>query len=139
MSEKIRLFVEKHKDTLMYLLFGGLTTAVNFLVYTPLHKLVGLSAALSSGIAWAVAVAFAFLTNKPFVFQSHDWSAATVSAELVKFVGCRLASGATETILLALTVDYLGWDGMIMKVIAAIIVVVLNYIGSKLLVFRKQK
>ena len=96
-----------------------------------------LSAAVSNVIAWVVAVAFAYLTNKPFVFRSHDWSAKTVIPELTKFVGSRIASGALETGIIFLTVDILLWNGNVMKLVTSVIVVVLNYIASKLLVFRK--
>lgn len=138
MIQKLRIFIEKHWDILSYLFFGFLTTLVNFLVYTPLHHWLHLSATLSNIAAWAVAVAFAYLTNKPFVFKSHDWSLQTVLPELGKFVGCRVGSGLLETAFLALTVDLLGWNGIVMKLIASIMVVILNYISSKLLVFRKQ-
>lgn len=137
MTDKLCAMVKKHRDILAYLFFGGLTTLVNFLVYTPLHSWLHLSAAVSNVIAWVVAVAFAYLTNKPFVFQSHDWSRETVLPELGKFVGCRVGSGLLETGFLALTVDLLHWNGIVMKVIAAVAVVILNYIGSKLLVFKK--
>lgn len=139
MAEKLCKFAEKHKDILLYLFFGALTTLVNFLVYLPLHRFAGLSATLSNIAAWVVAVVFAFLTNKPFVFQSNDWSAGVAFPEFLKFVGCRLGSGLTETVILALTVDLLGWNGIIMKVVTAVIVVILNYIGSKLLVFGKNE
>lgn len=135
---KLRQFIEKHWDVLSYLFFGGLTTLVNFIVYTPLHRWLHLSAALSNVIAWAVAVAFAYLTNKPFVFKSHDWSAKTVLPELAKFVSCRVGSGLLETVILAVTVDMLRWHGLIMKLICAVIVVILNYVGSKWLVFKKK-
>lgn len=138
MIKKLRAIIEKHWDILSYLFFGGLTTLVNFIVYTPLHHWLQLSAALSNVIAWVVAVAFAYLTNKPFVFKSHDWSLQVVLPELGKFVGCRIGSGLLETGLLALTVDYLCWNGIVMKIIASVLVVILNYIGSKLLVFRKN-
>ncbi len=137
MGEKIRSAIAKHWDILSYLFFGGLTTLVNFLVYTPLYSLTQ-SATVSNIIAWAVAVAFAYLTNKPFVFKSHDWSAKTVLPELGKFVGCRVGSGVLETGILALTVDMLHWNSLIMKLIVSVLVVILNYIGSKLLVFRKK-
>ena len=66
---------EKYKGAIIYLFFGALTTVVNYLVYFPCYNLLGLSAAVSSILAWVVAVAFAFVTNKPFVFKSRDWSA----------------------------------------------------------------
>ena len=84
------------------------------------------------------AVLFAFLTNKPFVFKSYDWSAKTVIPELTKFVGCRVGSGAVETLIIFLTVDLFGWNGNIWKLVTSVLVIILNYIGSKLLVFRKK-
>ena len=137
MIEKIRALIEKHWDMVSYLFFGVLTTVVNYLVYLPLYNLLGISAAVSNMIAWAAAVAFAYVTNKPFVFKSHDWSMKTVLPELGKFVGCRAASGGLETVLILLTVDILGWNGNIWKLIISVLVVILNYVSSKLLVFRK--
>ena len=97
-----------------------------------------MSATVSNMIAWVVAVAFAYLTNKPFVFRSYDWSAEAVVPELTKFVGCRIGSGAAETLILFLTVDLIGWNGNVWKLLTQVMVVILNYIGSKLLVFRKK-
>ena len=137
MIEKIRAFVEKHWDMVSYLFFGVLTTIVNYLVYLPLYNLLGISAAVSNIIAWVAAVAFAYVPNTPFVVKSHDWSMKTVLPELGKFVGCRAASGGLETVLILLTVDILGWNGNIWKLIISVLVVILNYVSSKLLVFRK--
>ena len=138
MIEKIKAFIVKHYDILAYLFFGGLTTVVNYVVYLPCYNLLGISATVSNVIAWVVAVAFAFLTNKPFVFKSHDWSKEVVWPELVKFVGCRIGSGLLETVFLFLTVDLLLCNGNVMKLITSVLVVILNYFGSKLLVFRKK-
>ena len=136
--EKIRVLIRKHYEFLAFVFFGGLTTVVNYLVYIPCLYILGLSATVSNVIAWAVAVTFAFVTNKPFVFRSHDWSAKVVWPELGKFVGSRLASGGIETAIIFVTVDLLAWNGVIMKLIVSVLVIVLNYIGSKLLVFRKK-
>lgn len=138
MIVKIRSFVKKYWDILSYLFFGGLTTLVNFLIYFPCYHWLHISAAVSNMIAWVVAVAFAYLTNKPFVFKSYDWSIKTVGPEIAKFVGCRIGSGILETAILFLTVDCMHWNGIIWKVIVAVLVVILNYVGSKLLVFRKK-
>ena len=138
MIQKIRNLITKYWDILSYLFFGVLTTVVNYLVYLPCYNWLGLSASVSNVIAWVAAVAFAYLTNKPFVFKSHDWSWKTVGPELAKFVGCRVGSGLLETAVLFLTVDCLGWDGNVMKLILSVAVVILNYVGSKLLVFKKK-
>lgn len=133
----MKKLVEKYWDIISYLFFGVLTTVVNYVVYLPCYNLLGLSAAVSNTIAWVFAVAFAYLTNKPFVFKSHDWSMKTVLPELAKFVACRIGSGVMETAILLVCVDWLGWDGNAMKLITSVLVVVVNYVGSKLLVFRK--
>lgn len=136
--KKMKDLIVQHWEVLSYLIFGVLTTVVNYLVYLPVYNLLGLSAALSNAIAWVVAVAFAYLTNKPFVFKSHDWSAKTVIPELTKFVGCRVASGAAETLILLVTADVLCWNGNLWKLVTSVLVVILNYIASKLVVFRKK-
>ncbi len=128
----------KYYDIISYLFFGILTTAVNYLVYLPCYNWLHLSAALSNVLAWVVAVAFAYLTNKPFVFKSHDWSLKTVGPELAKFVSCRVGSGLIETAIIFITVDCLSWNGNIWKLVTSVLVVILNYVGSKLLVFKAK-
>ena len=130
-------FVKKHWDIVTYLFFGVLTTLVNYAVYLPCYNWLGLSAAVSNVIAWVVAVAFAYLTNKPWVFKSHDWSMKTVGPELAKFVACRVGSGVLETGIIFVFVDLMGFDGNVFKLITSVLVVILNYVGSKLLVFKK--
>lgn len=135
--EKIRMLIRKYEDVLAYLFFGVLTTAVNYIVYLPCYNLLHLSAAVSNAIAWVAAVAFAYVTNKPFVFKSHDWSARTVIPELTKFVGSRVVSGVLETGIIFVTVDLLQWNGNIMKLITSVLVVIFNYVASRRLVFKR--
>ena len=135
--EKLKALASRYRDIIVYLVFGVLTTVVNYIIYLPCYNGLGLSGSVSNAIAWVGAVAFAYLTNKPFVFRSLDWSAKTVIPELTKFVGCRVGSGVLETAIIFLTVDLLGWNGNVMKLLTSVLVVVLNYIGSKLLVFKK--
>ena len=132
------MLIKKHYDILAYLFFGVLTTVVNYLVYLPCYNWLQMSAAVSNAIAWVVAVAFAYVTNKPFVFKSYDWSAKTVIPELTKFVGSRVASGGLETAIIFVTVDLMQCNGNVMKLITSVLVVVLNYVASKLLVFKSH-
>ena len=138
MIQKLHGWITKHLDVVSYLFFGVLTTVVNYLVYLPCYNWLNFSATVSNVIAWIFAVAFAYLTNKPFVFQSHDWSMKTVIPELTRFVGCRIGSGLLETGIIFVTVDLLVWNGNIMKLATSVIVVIVNYIGSKLLVFKNK-
>ena len=135
--KSIKDLIFKYREMITYLIFGVLTTVVNYLVYLPCYNLLGINASVSNMIAWVAAVAFAFLTNKPFVFQSHDWSREVVIPELTKFVGSRIGSGAAETGILLLFVDVLKQDGNVWKIVTSVLVVVLNYLFSKFLVFRK--
>lgn len=137
MLQKLRMLIEKYWDILAYLFFGLLTTVVNYAVYLPAYNLLGLSVVVSNTIAWAIAVAFAYLTNKPFVFKSLDWSAKTVVPELAKFVTGRAASWAMETAILWVSVELLGWNGNLWKLVTNVLVVIVNYLASKLLVFKK--
>ena len=135
---RICSFIKKHLDIVTYLFFGGLTTVVSFTVYFSCYNFALLSAAWSNVLAWVCAVGFAFVTNKPFVFHSRDWSAAVVFPELGKFVSSRLFSGLLETVILAVTVDWLHLHNLGMKITASVIVVIINYFASKLFVFRSR-
>ena len=132
-------FIQKHYDVLAYLFFGGLTTVVDFLVSQLCHYVFHMSGTLSTVIAWAAAVIFAYLTNKPFVFGSHDWSLKVVVPEFGKFLGSRVASGVLVTLAITLTVDIWGWNFTLMKIVTSIANIILNYVASKLLVFREKK
>ena len=136
--KKLFALLKKHEEVISYLFFGGLTTLVNYIVYLPCYNLLHLSGAVSNAVAWVAAVAFAYLTNKPFVFKSHDWSAKTVIPELTKFVSCRIGSGLLETAIIFVLVDWLGLDGNVIKLATSVLVVILNYVASKLLVFRNK-
>ena len=138
MFAKLKELFKKYYDLISYLFFGVLTTVVNYLVYLPCYNLLGLNASASNMIAWVVAVIFAFVTNKPFVFHSYDWSAKVLIPELTKFVATRIGSGGLETAILFLSVDIAGLNGNVWKLVTSVLVVVLNYIGSKLLVFKKK-
>ena len=133
----LKEFFNKYRQGILYLFFGVVTTAVNFLVYYPVYNFCGLSATFSDIIAWIVSVLAAFFTNKPFVFQSKDWSLKTVIPEFWKFVLSRAGSGLLEILSIFLLTDVLLLNGNIVKIIVSVAVVILNYIFSRFLVFKK--
>lgn len=134
---KILNLLKKYREILLYLIFGALTTAVNWAVFYPLHNGAGFLAVSAETVAWAVAVLFAFFTNKPFVFQSYDWTLKTVKPEFLKFVSGRVGSGLFEILVMFVTVDLLYWNGNIMKIVVSVFVVIMNYIVSKFIFKRK--
>lgn len=143
MLDKMMSLLKKYRSQIVYLIFGVLTTVVNYLVFFPCSSYLEktgfqYAVAVSNTIAWVFAVLFAYVTNKPFVFESHDWSWKVVAPEFAKFVSTRLASLLIETVIISVTVDTLHWNKLVWKVLTSVLVVVLNYVGSKLLVFRRK-
>ncbi|MBO4422395.1 MAG: GtrA family protein [Clostridia bacterium] len=143
--KKINALLVKHKEIVLYLVFGVLTTLVNYIVYFPLVNLPGMKDSVSwwtlvvNAISWAAAVAFAYVTNKFFVFESRDKSAETLLREILSFVGARVASLLIEEAILALFVTLIGFDKNVIKLLASVLTVVINYFFSKFVIFRKKK
>ena len=130
--QNLKTLLKKYEETLLYMVFGTLTSVINWVVYFPLYNLTSIPATVSTAIGWVISVAFSFLTNKPIVFKSHDWSAKVVMPEMIAFVGCRLGSGLLEAGSILMLVDILGWNGNIIKILVSVVIVIINYIGSKL-------
>lgn len=155
-TEKKQGFVKKifnkYKEIIMYLIFGVLTTVVSWGSYAVFTKVFesaivdeNVLVAVANVLSWVVAVLFAFITNKLFVFESKSLKPTIVFKELGLFVGSRLLSGAVEwvgvplLVWLGLNQTIFGVEGMVSKVLVSIIVIILNYILSKLIVFKKEK
>ena len=126
--DKIRELIHKYADVLVYLFFGVLTTAVNYLVYLPCFNLIHFSAAVSNVIAWVAAVLFAFVTNRKWVFQSTRRGAAAVFGELLTFAGGRVLTFLLQEMIFFAFFDLLAWNEYAVKIVAAVLVVVLNLI-----------
>jgi putative flippase GtrA len=152
MMMKIKELLLKYKEIIVYLVFGVLTTVVNFLAFWIFSKLLGEELyLLNNAIAWVVSVVFAFVTNKLFVFESKSWALKTAGKELVEFVGARLFSFGIEEGGMWLFIDLLNFGEkgitifgisitgqMIVKLILAVIVVILNYFFSKFIIFKNK-
>lgn len=149
---KIKELFIKYKEIIMYLIFGVLTTLVSWGSYALFEMAFGLFigntivlSSVANVLSWIAAVLFAFITNKLWVFDSKSFAGATVIKELGAFVGSRLLTGVLEwfgvplLMLIGLDQPILGIEGMLAKVLISVIVVILNYILSKLLVFRNKK
>ena len=128
-----------NRETITYIVFGVLTTAVNYVTYYLLYKFTALDAIIYNNIAWAVSVLFAFITNKLFVFESKSWKFPTVLKEFFPFVGARILSLLLEEAFLLLTVKVIGMHELIAKIIISVVVVIVNYFASKFIIFRNKK
>lgn len=137
--DKLIVLYKKHKEIIMYVIFGGFTTVVSLATYWIFGSLLHFSGLVSNIISWIASVTFAFVTNKLFVFDSKDTSLKKIVAEALSFYGCRLFSGAVETFFIWLTVDILSFNSMLMKLIVSVFVVITNYFFSKIFVFKKTE
>jgi len=132
------------RELAAYLFFGGVTTFVNWAVYGLAIRFLGLSISSGNAIAGIVAVAFAFVTNKIWVFRSRSWRPLLVLREGGAFFGARIVTGIVEMagvpLLYRAGLDYplLGIEGFTAKVSVSVVVIIMNYILSKLFIFRRK-
>ena len=134
----IRDIIIKYKQIIVYLILGVLTTLISWGVYYLCYNCFRMPNVVSNIISWIMAVAFAFVTNKIWAFESKSWERSVWFPEACKFVAGRAGTGLLETLLMWILVDLLKGNGMIMKMAVSVIVLVLNYVISKILVFRQD-
>ncbi|MBQ6824747.1 MAG: GtrA family protein [Clostridia bacterium] len=141
-----------NKETVLYLIFGGLTTLVNYVSFFLLYNVSQVESTLSNIIAFILAVVFAYFVNKLFVFESKSWAPKVIGPEILQFLSARIFSFVIEAAGLfvadkllklgrftLLTVRGIELDGvLITKLALAVIVVILNYIFCKLVIFKKK-
>ena len=146
MIAKIKALCARYREQLLYLIFGGLTTvvdwAVSFLLYRVWDTAIDANVFVIHGanvIAWVSAVLFAYITNRIWVFRSRQRGVVAIMGELCTFAGGRVITFLLQEALVAIFFDWLGLNRYAVKLIAAVLVVVLNYIISKLLVFRQTE
>lgn len=130
--------LKKYRESIMYLVFGGLTVGVNIATYIGLTRIIELNYMVANIIAWIVAVIFAYITNKFFVFESNNTELEFLIKEFTSFVSCRLLSGVMEMVLMYVMIDMMGINDFITKIFTNILVIVLNYVLSKVIIFKKQ-
>lgn len=136
--------MKKYKEPIAYIIFGVLTTVVNIVVYYLLADLLDIYYLIANVIAWIVSVLFAFVTNKVFVFESKSWQGSKAFAEMGNFFLARVATGVLDMVLMWLLIDVVRIEEvvssgeMVAKIVVNAIVIILNYVASKLWIFRKK-
>lgn len=127
-----------NREIISYLIFGVLTTLVNWIVYGIMLR-IGADYRVSTAGAWVLSVLFAFVVNKLFVFQSYDLRLSFVIKELGSFVSCRAVSGVMELVFMIVMVSWLQMDEYVSKFVVSVIVMIVNYVFSKLFIFKKSE
>lgn len=141
----------KYKEIILYGVFGVLTTAINLLAYWLLALFMGIDDApveglyykivvlSSTAIAWLVAVVFAYVTNRKYVFESTASGRKAITREIVLFFASRIATLLFDLLFMYVTVTILFLDDFIMKIVSNIFVIIGNYLLSKMMVFRQRQ
>lgn len=131
---------KKNKEIINYLIFGVLTTIVSFASYFIFAKLCGIDEIISNMLSWVISVAFAFVTNKIWVFESKTNTVGSFFKEMFKFYLSRVLSGVIcDICTFSLMVKVLHINDMISKLVIQVMVTILNYLFSKLIVFKSKK
>ena len=137
--KKIIELYKKYKEIVNYLIFGGLSTLVNFVSYYIFARTLNIDEVISSGLSWFCAVLFAYVTNKLFVFETKKTNKKEVIKEMLSFFLARVISGALCDVgTFALMVKVLGINDIIAKLVTQVMVIIVNYLFSKLIVFKKE-
>jgi putative flippase GtrA len=132
-------FYKKHKEVLLYLLFGGLSFLLNMGLFILIHRTTTLNELVNNIICWVVCVLFQFFTNRIWVFNGYVDSTAGFFRQMASFFGGRLFTLAVEEAILAVFITWLGLNTTAVKLAAQVAVIVLNYIISKWIIFRKKQ
>lgn len=127
-----------NRETIAYIIAGVLTTIVNFISYESLYRL-GFENLTANAIAWVIAVIFAYIVNKKQVFLSKSRSVSEEASKMSKFFGARIITLVVEQAGMYIFVDVLGFYRLLVKAIIAVIVIILNYLFSKIFIFNKDK
>ena len=130
--------MKKYREVILYLIFGVLTTLVNLISYFLLTDVAGVNYLFSNVLAWVLSVLFAYGTNRVWVFQSQAKGTAAILKEMVSFFGARLFSGGLDMGIMFVCVSLMGLPDGVIKILSNVLVIVLNYLFSKLWIFKKR-
>lgn len=135
---KIKELINKYMDIILYGVFGVLTTVVNIVSYWIMAHPLGMGTMVSTVIAWVLAVLFAYFTNRKWVFHSKATGTQAIMKEIGSFFACRIVTGVVDWACMFLFVEVLVFNDVIVKVFANIFVIILNYVASKLIIFKRR-
>ena len=135
----IKGLYEKYKDVIPYLFFGGCTTVVNVVTSGVLAHGVKVGTMPSTIIAWVIAVFFAYITNRRGVCHSEAKTSKEVIREIFSFLGCRITTGVVDWACMYIFTDVFKFNDIFVKISANVLVIILNYVASKLIIFRRGR
>lgn len=137
-NDTLKTIFRRYRAIIDYLFFGACSMLVNIATYYLCYHVCGIGNVPSTVAAWFTAVLVAFITNKLWVFDSKSFESTIFIRELLSFFSCRIATGALDVAIMYVAVDCLAKNEMLWKLLANIVVIILNYVASKALIFKKK-
>lgn len=134
----LKNLLNKYMSVILYGVFGVLTTLVNIASYYLLYDILHIPNVASTSVAWLFAVLFAFVVNKRYVFNSISWNRAVVLREARDFFACRVLTGLLDVAIMYVAVDLLSLNPLAWKFFSNLLVIILNYIASKFIIFKTK-
>jgi len=122
----------------LYILFGGLAFLVSIFTFALFNVTLGMNELIANIVSWVITVTFAFFTNRIWVFQAPTETVKEFITQLGLFFGARVVTLVIEEVILLVFVTLLHMNSMVVKVVAQVVVIVLNYILSKLVIFKNK-
>lgn len=126
----------RHKEVLLYLLFGGISFILNIALYVLLNGMLRINELIANVICWIACVLFQYFTNRTWVFDARPDTPVELLRQMSSFFGGRIFTLAVEEAILAIFITWLNFNSILVKIVAQVVVIVLNYIISKLIVFK---
>lgn len=130
---------KKYEEGINYLIFGFLAFVLNYVLYWAFESLLHVHYMVATAISWALTVVFAYWTNRSFVFKSKNTQPQMVWKEFISFIGARVATEVLELVLMFVMVDCLHGNEYVAKLIGQTLVILANYVLSKLWIFKEKK
>lgn len=131
----VNQWLKRYREQLLYLVFGGLTTVVSLGSFWLVNRVLAVNEHVANILSWLLAVLFAFLTNRRFVFEAQDGSFVR---QMLGFYGGRLLTLGMEELLILVFITWLQFDSMVVKIASQVLIILANYFVSKWFVFRKK-
>ena len=138
MSKLLQLLKDR-KGAILYIVFGVLTTLINWITYYVFFDICRFSNVIATIFAWLFAIVFAFITNKIWVFESKSFETKRLVKEAASFLAVRAATGLLDVVIMFVSVDLLNSNAYVWKILSNVVIIISNYALSKLIVFKKEK
>jgi len=129
----------KYQEAIDYLFWGGVAFVLSMVLFYIFANMMMIEEQIANVITWIICVIFTYMTNRTFVFKSKTTGAKAITKEFTEFTSARLATLVLENIVLFICIDLLSWHNMIAKLIGQFLVIVSNYVLSKLWIFKKKE